>query len=185
MHKKTQKHPQDSLEKVVENLVKEWEAEASHKPDPTTWKTIDLENWYLKGNNGRAVNAHENAKIGNYNSLMNDVDTSLYDVNMTWEESHELFRDKFKTGFAWEVLKVYVGPPDVSFTWRHWGHLNTSTLEEEMSGKGKLIEIFGITRASVIADEDGNLKLQGVDNYFDANGFLKSLQDESNDAKSY
>ena len=38
-----------------------------------------------------------------------------------FEISHEIFRDAFSEGFPWEVLKVLRGPPEVIFTWRHWG----------------------------------------------------------------
>ena len=45
----------------------------------------------------------------------------IADGNYSFEESHELFRDTFTSGFPWEVLKVLSGPPHVVFTWRHWG----------------------------------------------------------------
>ena len=38
-----------SLEELVENLVKTWEMEASHKPDMTQWRTIDLSNYCVQG----------------------------------------------------------------------------------------------------------------------------------------
>lgn len=62
-------------------------------------------------------------------------------MGMTFEESNEYFQNKFKTCFAWEVMKVFSGPPKVVFSWRHWAHMNTSSLTEETNGEGKLIEL--------------------------------------------
>jgi len=169
-------HESDSLEKTVENLVKEWEAEASHKKDPKDWKTIDIDNWYLSGNAGRKVNAFENVKVGNYNALMNDVDLELYNHEMTWDESHEKFRGAFKTGFAWEVTECFTGPPKIAFSWRHWGHLGTETLQQEDDGEGQLVEMKGFAIANVTV-KDGNILLQGVETYFDSKGFLNEIKE--------
>ena len=38
---KTKAHAPGSLEMIVENLVKTWEMERSHKSDPTQHKTVD------------------------------------------------------------------------------------------------------------------------------------------------
>jgi hypothetical protein len=48
----------------------------------------------------------------------------LADGDLDFEASHDLFRDSFLDGFAWELLKVLSGPPHVVFTWRHWGRFN-------------------------------------------------------------
>ena len=45
----------------------------------------------------------------------------MADGELSFEESHELFRGFFTDGFPWEVLRVLSGPPTVLFTWRHWG----------------------------------------------------------------
>ena len=49
------------------------------------------------------------------------LSSNFSDGNVSFEESHDLFRDTFTSGFPWEVLKVLSGPPHVVFTWRHWG----------------------------------------------------------------
>jgi len=170
-------HENGSLEETVENLVKEWEAEASHKKDPKDWKTIDIDNWYLSGNAGSKVDAFENVEVGNYNALMNDVDDlELYNHEMTWDESHEKFRDVFKTGFAWEVTECFTGPPKIAFSWRHWGHLGTETLQQEEEGDGQLVEMKGFAIANVTI-RDGNILLQGVETYFDSKGFLNEIKE--------
>eukprot|EP00957_Ditylum_brightwellii_P005520 422562-Ditylum_brightwellii.AAC.1 len=75
---------------------------------------------------------------------------------MDFERSNKYFEEKFKTGFAWEIIKVFSGLPKVVFLWRHWAHLNTTSLEEEVEGKEKLVELFGFTCVTTL--EDGKLK---------------------------
>merc|ERR1719242_1373225 len=77
MAQKLSNHKEGSLESIVEGLVKNWESEASHKPDPKTWDTIDYDNWTIKGNNGRTFKPDEAVKVGNYNVLLDDADKTL------------------------------------------------------------------------------------------------------------
>ena len=61
----------DSLERTVENLVKTWEMEASHKLDVTQWKMIDDPNSYEVEVNGcDRVAGSEAGEMGNYKVLM-------------------------------------------------------------------------------------------------------------------
>ena len=48
------------------------------------------------------------------------------DGEVSFEESHDLFRETFPSGFPWEALSVLSGPPHVVFTWRHWGRFEGS-----------------------------------------------------------
>ena len=65
-----------------------------------------------------------------------------------FKASHSLFRDAFKSGFPWELLKVLSGPPGpVIFTWRHWANFNGTFLGRK--GSGELIEIYGLCRVVV------------------------------------
>ena len=59
-----------SLEEVVENLVKTWECELSHKSELDQWTTIDKENFFLQTNSGKKVYGPEAVEIGSYNSLL-------------------------------------------------------------------------------------------------------------------
>ena len=61
-----------SLEEVVENLVKTWEMEASHKKNMSQWTTIDYENYCTQSNGGCVVDGVTAYEIGNYNALMKD-----------------------------------------------------------------------------------------------------------------
>ena len=50
---KSKNHAPNSLERVVEDLVKTWEMEASHKIDYKQWNTVDHDNYSIKGNAGK------------------------------------------------------------------------------------------------------------------------------------
>ena len=59
---------------------------------------------------------------GTYNALIGQ--TNYYDSTLiSFEDSHLAFKRSLGEGFAWEVLEVYSGPPNVTFTWRHFGKM--------------------------------------------------------------
>jgi hypothetical protein len=70
-------HPEGSLELVVENLVKTWEMERSHKPDYTQHHSVDQEQFRLSANGGRIFNNAEANQVGNYNVLLNACPAEL------------------------------------------------------------------------------------------------------------
>ena len=72
---KTQNHAANSLEEVVENLVKSWETEASHKVDMSQWNTIDHDAYQIQTNGGTLIEGKEAMRMGNYNALMIDCPT--------------------------------------------------------------------------------------------------------------
>ena len=72
---KTQNHAAGSLEELVENLVKSWESEASHKVDMSQWKTVDRDAYQIQTNGGTLIEGREAMKMGNYNALMIDCPT--------------------------------------------------------------------------------------------------------------
>merc|ERR1712130_574071 len=73
---RSQNHAASSLEKVVENLVKTWEMEASHLLF-NDWKTVDHEKYRVRANGGKQFDGPESSKIGNYNWLMANCGKSL------------------------------------------------------------------------------------------------------------
>ena len=82
---RTRIHDEGSLEQIVENLVKTWEMERSHKIDVTQHKSVDLDRFSLGANNGPQFNNVEANKIGNYNVLLATANKDLYDMSkMTW-----------------------------------------------------------------------------------------------------
>lgn len=167
-------HLEGSLEQVVENLVKTWEMERSHKLDPTQHKSVDQENFRISANSGKVFNNIEANKVGNYNVLLHACPANVWDSeNISWETSHHIFHDAF-AAFPWEVLDVYSGPPKVAFTWRHWGKF-TGTFEENQ-GKGELVEMFGFGTAIV----NDKLQLQDVEIFYNADDFLNVLRGNKN-----
>ena len=180
---KTKAHAPGSLEMIVENLVKTWEMERSHKSDPTQHKTVDQERFSIGANGGKMFNNIEANKVGNYNLLLDTADKSLYDAEATsWDDSHEMFGDAFaafpcaprtrgilarafraphsclralgRVRRTGELLEVFSGPPTVAF------------------GKAELVELFGFGMATV----NENLQLCECHFYYDANSFLDVLQ---------
>ena len=113
--------------------------EINYKKDPSQHLTVNKERFSIRTNKGKIVPHLEVATLGTYNSLLCDVDKSLYDSErLNWADSHEMFHDSFPT-FAWEVIEVLAfpdlgnpnwpnvpNPDNVAFTWRHWGHFTGS-----------------------------------------------------------
>jgi len=170
---KTQNHSQGSLEEVVENLVKTWEMEASHKIDLNQWVTVDPTNYQVQVNGVDKMPGSEAKEIGNYNALMRHCPMyHKYGTTTDFEKSHELFRSAFTDGFPWEVMKVYTMPPSVMFSWRHWGdfkgHFN------EVKGQGQVVSMLGLCRATL----NDNMKVTKLELFFDVEGFLKTMEGE-------
>lgn len=168
---RTKAHPEGSLEKVVENLVKTWEAEATHKENAKDWGCIDYENYKVRANNGRWFGADETARIGNYQWLM-EGNVKKEDYN--WE-THDFgsslgtFHKVFSEGFAWEVLEVFTGPPEVNFSWRHFAPVSGEYKDKKPTGK--ILELFGFARVKV-TDE---LKIQTIEIFYKPQQFLDEL----------
>ena len=91
-------------------------------------------------------------------------------INNDFEESHDLFRGAFTEGFPWEVLKVLSGPPNVIFTWRHWG--NFVGKYQDRQGNNEVVEMYGMCRVTV----DENLKICKIEAFFDPDSFLLALE---------
>ena len=170
LKQRSKKHDDGSLEETVENLVKTWEMERSHKLDPTTHQSVDQEKFLISANGGKKFQNMEANEVGNYNVLLNACPAELYDAaNTSWEQSHDKFHDAF-AAFPWEVLDVYSPPPTVAFTWRHWGTFTGSY--DGNKGNGELVEMFGFAVASV----NENLQLTDVDVYYNPEEFINVLR---------
>jgi hypothetical protein len=118
---KTKNHEAASLPNLVENLVKNWEVEASFKPDIQDWRTIDHSHYSFSVNGGPPQTAEHMLKVGTYNAII--TPNEYYSpANSDFASSHKTFKRMMPT-FAWEVLEVYSGPPLVAFKWRHWGEM--------------------------------------------------------------
>lgn len=166
---RTKVHAPGSLEQIVENLVKTWEMERSHKTDPNQHRSVDPETFHFCANGWKNYDNDEANAVGNYNVLMAGCPKEVWDTSNTWEESHDKFHDAF-AAFPWEVLEVFSGPPTVAFTWRHWAHF-TGTYEGNR-GEGELVEMFGFGVATV----DDKLRLIKVEIYYKPETFIEVLQ---------
>ena len=109
-------------------------------------------------------------EIGNYNTLMADFPAYKKFGELNFEESHELFRGAFLDGFPWEVLKVLSGPPNVLFTWRHWGVHNGKF--QENIGHGEQLEMYGVAKCTVTEE----LKIQTIEVFYDPDSFIKACE---------
>jgi len=165
----------ECLENVVSNLIKTLEMELTKKSDPKQWVSMAPEVFRYRANANKWVETEEAVEKGSYNILMKGADKALYDTAQGFDESHETFHKAFPNGFALEVLKVYGGPPEVGFTWRHWG-----TFEGEyngLEGDGREINIFGFGRAKVRmpSDKDHRIRFTEVEVFYDIDKFLAEL----------
>ena len=163
-------HPEGSLELTVENLVKTWEMERSHKVDCTQHGTVDQDRFLISGNGGKTFNNEDANAAGNYNVLLDSCPPEVWDSeNSTWDRSHDTFHTAFST-FPWEVLEVFSGPPTIGFTWRHWAHFSGTF--EENEGEGQLVEMYGFAVVTV----NGDLRLCESSFYFNAKSFIDILR---------
>ena len=167
---KTMNHAQGSLEKCVEDLVKTWEMECSHKTDFQQWCTVNHGNYCISANGGKRFSGEENLREGNYNVLLNVCNPEFYDsTKENFETSHDLFRSCFNNSFPWELLKVFSGPPKVVFTWRHWGTFSGKYKQQD--GDGRTYEMFGFCEVTVNKD----LKIENIEVYYKPDEFFKAL----------
>ncbi|CAJ2659622.1 unnamed protein product [Trifolium pratense] len=145
---RTKEWPEGSLEETVQNAIKSWEMELSHKIRLQDFKTIVPEKFKLFVNdNFKPYKANEE----------------------TFESSHEVFKSAFPRGFAWEVIKVYTGPPEIAFKFRHWGFF-----EGPFKGHaptGNMVQFFGLGTLKV----DDALKVEEVEIYYDPAELLAGL----------
>ncbi|UJR34848.1 hypothetical protein I4U23_027629 [Adineta vaga] len=152
---KSTDHQQNSLPFIVQNIVKNWEKEVSHKIDPRQWTTVDLDNYRFSCNGQQKYNGWDMVKQGTYNALIGQ--TNYYDSSLiSFDESHLVFRRSLGEGFAWEVLEVFSGPPTVTFTWRHFGRMTDyfsctglSGLVYKADPTNKMVKIYGMCIATI------------------------------------
>ncbi|CAK3888350.1 Hypothetical predicted protein [Lecanosticta acicola] len=147
-------HAPGSMEEFVENLVKNWEVEASFKPRLADWRTINHEKYSFAMAGGPPQSAEHMIKVGTYNGII--APNEYYSpANSDFASSHKTFKRMMPT-FAWEVLEIYSPPPRVAFRWRHWGTMKNDYVGfndkgEKVTAKahGGQIDIQGVTVASV------------------------------------
>ncbi|KAK8312609.1 hypothetical protein V6Z12_D01G054500 [Gossypium hirsutum] len=163
--KTLQEWEEGSLEEIVQNAIKTWEMELSHKVRLQDFKSINHEKFNLIVNGREGLKGEEALKMGSYNALLKNSlpkEFQYYKADEeSFESSHEAFRSAFPRGFAWEVIHVYSGPPLIAFKFRHWG-----IFEGPFKGHaptGETVEFYGIATVKV----DEGLKVEEVEVYYD------------------
>ena len=165
---RTCQHAAGSLEAAVEDLVKVFEMEVSHKQDPAHWLSTVTERFRTRVNGGAWASAKDIAEKGSYNLMIGE--SVFYDAQgESFDSSHDVFHEAFPGGFFWEVLEVYSPPPVVTFKWRHWGAFTGPY--KGFAPTGKRIEMFGVSVARVADD----LRILEVEHFFDNSQFLGQL----------
>jgi hypothetical protein len=107
----------------VENLVKNWEIEASFKTRLSDWRTINHDRYTFSMNGGASSKVDYMLEQGTYNAILPSNEYYCPEHNDI-SLSHKTFKRMMPT-FAWEVIEVYSGPPKVGFRWRHWGWMKS------------------------------------------------------------
>ncbi|KAJ4369206.1 hypothetical protein N0V83_006291 [Neocucurbitaria cava] len=94
-------HSPLSLPSLVQNLVKNWEIEASFKPSLTDWRTIDPTHYTFAINSSPAQPASAMLAVGTYNAIIppNEYYSPLHS---DFASSHKTFKRMMPT-FAWET----------------------------------------------------------------------------------
>ncbi|KAF3052173.1 hypothetical protein E8E11_005939 [Didymella keratinophila] len=173
---KQKSHEAGSLPELVQNLVKNWEVEASFKPTLKDWRTIDHENYSFAINSSEPEGAEAMLKVGTYNAII--APNEYYSPDYSdFASSHKTFKRMMPT-FAWEVLEVYSGPPTVAFRWRHWGvmkndYVGINNKGEKVTARahGGAIDIQGVTVATV----NDKVQLQSVRTWFDPMDMFRQI----------
>ncbi|CAM8948822.1 unnamed protein product [Rhodiola kirilowii] len=170
---RTKEWAKGSLEEIVQNAVKSWEMELSHKTRLHDFKTINPEKFTLSVNGREGLPGEEVLKIGSYNTLLKNSLPDKFKYykaeEETFESSHDAFRSAFPRGFAWEVISVHSGPPVISYKFRHWG-----IFEGPFKGHaptGETVEFYGMGTLKV----DESLKVEDVEVYYDPGELLGGL----------
>ncbi|KAI1420219.1 hypothetical protein F5Y12DRAFT_719770 [Xylaria sp. FL1777] len=179
---KTQNHAAGSLPQLVENLVKNWEIEASFKTRLSDWRTVDFTCYTFAVNDREPVSASHMLRVGTYNAIIGAG--MYYDPEaMGFESSHKTFKRMMPT-FAWEVLEVYTEPPVVAFKWRHWGEfrgdysaINAAGKKVKVSANGQAIDVTGVT----VAHLNTRMQVTKLKTWFDPDEMFRQM-DPSNQA---
>ncbi|MBD2593138.1 ester cyclase [Nostoc spongiaeforme FACHB-130] len=161
-------HPANSLEKLVQNLVRTFDIEANFKTNPQEWLSVVQDKFRMSTNGGTSYTLEDLVQAGTYKLLIGK--TQHYQAPQEdFESSTQLFHTAFPDGFLWEVLEVYSAPPTIAFKWRHWGHFRGNF--KDYVPTGQMIEVVGMSIVQVTE----NCKILSLEHYYDNGKFLNQL----------
>ncbi|OMO77329.1 hypothetical protein COLO4_25227 [Corchorus olitorius] len=171
---RTKVWPPGSLEEKVQNLVKTWEMEIFHKTELEDFKSININKYFFSLNGQKPLDMKDLKELGGgYNpQLQTSLPEELRVYNPakeTSESSHTAFTTAFPRGFALEILKVYSGPPEIVYKFRHWGHMEGPF--KGHSATGELVEFYGMA----IFEVDEDMKIVRVDFFYERGELLGGL----------
>ncbi|VVA95783.1 unnamed protein product [Arabis nemorensis] len=157
--------PEGSLEETVQNAIKSWEMEFSHKIHLQDFKTINPDKFKLFVNGREGLSAEETLKLGSYNALLKNSLPEEFQYykpeEESFESSHDAFRSALPRGFAWEILSVYSGPPVIAFKFRHWGYFEGNF--KGHAPTGEMVQFLGLGVLKV----DESLRVEEIEIYYD------------------
>ncbi|BAT54135.1 pathogenesis related protein-like protein [Nostoc sp. NIES-3756] len=164
----TRNHPANSLETLVQNLVRTFDIEANFKTNPNQWLSVVPDQFRMSTNGGSRYTITDLISSGTYKLMIGN--TKNYKASEeNFVTSTNLFHTAFPDGFLWEVLEVYSGPPNIVFKWRHWGQFTGAF--KDYAPTGETIEVIGTSFVHVTDD----LKILSLEHYYDNTNFLAKL----------
>ncbi|KAK8079886.1 hypothetical protein PG997_007704 [Apiospora hydei] len=173
-------HQPGSLPDLVQNLVKNWEIEASFKTNLRDWRTVDPDAYTFAVNGGPPQPAEHMLKVGTYNAIIGAPNAWYSPRRSDLASSHKTFKRMMPT-FAWEVLEVYGGPPVVAFKWRHWGEMKEDYVSLDDNGEkitakahGGPIDIQGVT----VAHLNEKFQVTKLETWFDPVEMFRQIAPE-------
>ncbi|KAI0467413.1 hypothetical protein F4859DRAFT_518106 [Xylaria cf. heliscus] len=174
---KSRNHAAGSLPQLVENLVKNWEIEASFKTQLSDWRTVDFSQYTFAINDAEPVSAEHMLRVGTYNAIIQPGSAYYDPTAMDFAASHKTFKRMMPT-FAWEVLEVYTEPPVVAFKWRHWGEfkgdysaVNGAGENVRLAAHNRLIDITGVT----VAYLNERMQVTKLKTWFDSEEMFRQM----------
>ncbi|MGM3305412.1 SnoaL-like polyketide cyclase [Anabaena sp. WFMT] len=161
-------HPANSLETLVQNLVRTFDVEANFKTNPQEWISVVQDKFRMSTNGGTSYKLEDLVQSGTYKLLIGNT-PNYKATEEDFESSTHLFHTAFPQGFLWEVLEVYSAPPTIAFKWRHWGHFQGNY--KDYIPTGQMIEVIGTSIVQVTE----NCKILSLEHYYDNGKFLNQL----------
>jgi len=170
---RTMAHQEGSLEALVQKVLKNWQVEADNIADVHKWKTMDSTKFKLAVNGGCPCNAQLLSDVGAPNILVSET-LDYSGSSNSFEASQKIFSDAFPDGFAWEVLEVYAGPPNLLFKWRHFGKFSGTYQDKhgkKHKGNGEMLNLIGMCLAKV----NEKLIIESLDVYYNPEEMTRPL----------
>ncbi|XP_011083290.1 pathogen-related protein-like [Sesamum indicum] len=162
---RTKEWAEGSLEETVQNMMKSWQTEFTHKTRTQDFRIMHPEKFKLIVNGREALSAEETISLGSYNSVLKSSmpdEFKYYKAHEeTFDSADDAFRNALPRGFACEVVAVYSSPPVITFKFRHWGYF-----EGPFKGHaptGEMVQLFGL----VILKVDELMRAEEVEIYYD------------------